>query len=685
MSGSRTTSFCQPACLQANIPSYLQKMVGIKMMLHTFASGNSSGSDSSILQNDLSCQTMSESNWTFLIIGLVAGFFLSECWKFVLGIITNYCIRNKVKIVAGSGHNFKEFLKKDSSNPLSVSNNSIGNVLSEQETDLVERSLSLFMKHLRKDRSKSKVVEFLSPEKMLETLFSTNTEGSLSLSGRQKRKKNDRLIELLKCFQSIQKYSVDMSHPYFCNQLCGASDPIALAAELISLSVNTSAYTWETAPVFTMIEREVFKHLGQLVFENKIPEDTTICDAGGGPYDGLMLPGGSLSNLAALHVARYCSKNSLHTKTFKTEHDTNFDFSLPKEEKKEDVILSKPDKPDLVAFVSSEAHYSFVKAVSVTGIGAKNLVVVPTLPNGQMDVEKLDTLMSNLPKTKVPFFVAVTAGSTVRGSFDDIDAIVRICKKQEKMIAELDPDLTRKIWIHVDGAWGGTAIFSSRKDIQSLVKGLKHVDSFTFNPHKMLGAPIQTTAFVSRHKGILKAANSTGAKYLFDPRKIGAEYDLGDASFTCGRRTDAIKLWAQWKYYGTKGIGEIVDSKVSTLQQLSDRIRMSHNFMLACKPWPFNVNFFYLPQRIRSKLIKCGIDLNGDNPVIPTDISEDLATVSVQLKHRLHRSGEILIPFQPLSNQEADCFRFVLAGNKTFTENDIEQVLFLMNKYGQDL
>merc|ERR1712038_307920 len=102
---------------------------------------------------------------------------------------------------------------------------------------------------------------------------------------------------------------------------------------------------------------------------------------------------------------------------------------------------------ELVVFVSSEAHYSFAKAASVTGIGTGNLVVVPTLSNGQMDVERLDSLMMEVElehertsgdvgkrrrrRARMPFFVAATSGSTVRGSFDDIEAIVRVCRKHE--------------------------------------------------------------------------------------------------------------------------------------------------------------------------------------------------------------------------------------------------------------
>ena len=217
------------------------------------------------------------------------------------------------------------------------------------------------------------------------------------------------------------------------------------------------------------------------------------------------------------------------------------------------------------------------------------------------------------------------------------------------------------------------------------MKGIQYVDSFTFNPHKLIGAPQQTTAFISRRKGILKAANSNGAKYLFDNRKNGAECDLGDESYTCGRRTDAVKIWALWKYYGSYGIGQMLEKKTDSLSLFSSMVKEHESFMLACSPWPFNVNFFYLPERIRFALKERGIDTRVENPVLPDDISKELSQISVQLKLKLHQSGEMLIPFQPLSNQKADCFRLVLAGNKVFEENDYKKVLKLMESYGSEL
>jgi len=183
----------------------------------------------------------------------------------------------------------------------------------------------------------------------------------------------------------------------------------------------------------------------------------------------------------------------------------------------------------------------------------------------------------------------------------------------------------------------------------------------------------------------MKESNALGAKYLFDNRRVGASFDLGDNIFTCGRRSDAIKLWAMWKYYGSDGLGTMVDSRVDFLSKFTLAIQDHDAFILACEPWPFNVNFFYIPHRLRSMVEINGVDVKSRNPNIPDDVSMELGKVSVQLKLRLQQSGEMLIPYQPLSSQQGECFRLVIAGNKTLEEGDIVKIMNLMDKYGYDL
>ena len=111
-----------------------------------------------------------------------------------------------------------------------------------------------------------------------------------------------------------------------------------------------------------------------------------------------------------------------------------------------------------------------------------------------------------------------------------------------------------------------------------------------------------------------------------------------------------------WKYYGKDGLGARVDQKVDELRLFVKELKKRPSFALACRPWLFNVNFFYFPPRIRDELQSRGIlvhDCDGDElednesfVQIPDDIAQDLTNVSVNLKLRLHEAGEMMIPYQ---------------------------------------
>jgi len=61
-------------------------------------------------------------------------------------------------------------------------------------------------------------------------------------------------------------------------------DPYGVCAEWIASSLNGSVYTYEVAPVFTMMELEVFERMRNII---GFPE---------GQGDGLFCPGGSIAN-----------------------------------------------------------------------------------------------------------------------------------------------------------------------------------------------------------------------------------------------------------------------------------------------------------------------------------------------------------------------------------------------------
>ena len=100
---------------------------------------------------------------------------------------------------------------------------------------------------------------------------------------------------LLAAVDAVIEYGVRTGSPLFNNQLFGTPDPVALAGDWLAAAMQTSAYTYEVAPVFSLMETELLQKIGATL---------------GGAYaepagvDGLFVPGGSVSNLYALQVVR---------------------------------------------------------------------------------------------------------------------------------------------------------------------------------------------------------------------------------------------------------------------------------------------------------------------------------------------------------------------------------------------
>ena len=84
----------------------------------------------------------------------------------------------------------------------------------------------------------------------------------------------------------------------------------------------------------------------------------------------------------------------------------------------------------------------------------------------------------------------------------------------------------------------------------------------TWNPHKLMGAPQQCSAFFTKHKTLLSEAHCANAAYLFQQDKFyDVSYDTGDKSIQCGRRNDALKLWMMWKNKGDEGYEKDIDGQ----------------------------------------------------------------------------------------------------------------------------
>ncbi|KAF7240255.1 Cysteine sulfinic acid decarboxylase, partial [Varanus komodoensis] len=204
--------------------------------------------------------------------------------------------------------------------------------------------------------------------------------------------------KLLKRCRNVIRYSVKTCHPRFFNQLFSGLDHHALAGRLITEMLNTSQYTYEIAPVFVLMEEVVLKKLRELIGWKK--------------GDGIFCPGGSISNMYAMNVARFHCFPDCKQKG---------NWAIPK----------------LAAFTSQECHYSIQKGAAFLGIGTDNVYLVAVDEKGKMIPAELEKQI-NCAKAEgaLPFFVNATCGTTVLGAFDPVAKIAEVCARH-------------RVWLHV--------------------------------------------------------------------------------------------------------------------------------------------------------------------------------------------------------------------------------------------
>ena len=406
--------------------------------------------------------------------------------------------------------------------------------------DFIDALSSRVVNYLDSANSPGKVVDYL-PAKSL----SKTTDIKLPLEGRG-------LDSVLDDIDNYLRACVKTNRAEFMNPLWGGVSLAGLAGEIIANLSNTSMYTYELAPLATLIEQTIISRVGEII---------------GFPQSGGSLTtGGSNGNMLGILCARQAM--------IPTSTHSGFDGR------------------DMVIFVSEEAHYSVLMAANVLGIGHRNVIKVSCDDEGRMKPSSLeDEIIFAKKEGRTPFCVVATAGTTVRGAFDPIRELADIAHREG-------------LWYHIDAAWGGSCLFSN--ELNSLMSGCELADSICWDAHKMLGMPLICSLFIVKDKSILGrvCAHGESAHYLF--HSDTEEVDLGRYSLQCGRRNDALKLWLAWREKGDAGWAKIVENYFSLANHLEQRVNQEASLtMMSTRQWT-NVCFRFDPQQEN-------VDLNALN------------------------------------------------------------------------
>ncbi|MBL1321681.1 MAG: aspartate aminotransferase family protein [Methylophaga sp.] len=120
----------------------------------------------------------------------------------------------------------------------------------------------------------------------------------------------------------------------------------------------------------------------------------------------------------------------------------------------------------IIVYASKDAHYSIAKACHILGLQFKSII---TNDRGEMSIEALRKACQQ----QVPLAIIATAGTSSCGAIDSISSCTALAGQFSS-------------WCHVDAAWGGGLILTSKSQ---LLDGLKEADSVSFDPHKAFAQP----------------------------------------------------------------------------------------------------------------------------------------------------------------------------------------------------
>lgn len=460
---------------------------------------------------------------------------------------------------------------------------------------LLRQALDLVEAYLAENRDpRTRVIEHLDAPALAERLDLTLGE----------RVSDDRILQSLRDYL---RYGVRSGHPQFHNQLWSGFDTAGFLGEVFAALANTSMYTYEVAPVATLMELELVRKLCSIV--------------GFVEGEGVFCSGGSNGNLMGMLCAR--------------------DRAFPRAKGR-----GLAEQVPGTVFISDQAHYSYAKAADQLGVGLDRVIRVSSDSRGRMDPVALDREVSaSRSRGERPFMVGATAGTTVLGAFDPLEELVEICRRHD-------------LWLHVDGSWGGPVLLSGSHG--GLLRGVERADSFTWDAHKMMGAPLICTAFLIRRGGTLQrvcAISSEEAGYLFHDNDDSA-VDLGRLSLQCGRRVDALKLWLMWRAHGDEGLARRIDHLFRLAALATGEVERRDELILVAHPESVNVCFAY--------------------EAAPAEAD----VVNLEIRDRLRRSGEALVNFARIEGRVA--IRLVFA-NPDVTEEDLVRFFDLFVATGREV
>lgn len=403
---------------------------------------------------------------------------------------------------------------------------------------------------------------------------------------------------LLEVQQKILPYCTNVSHPGYMGLITPSPNPMGIIADFICSAINQNLATYSIGPSATALERQVVRWLSDLCGYGN--------DAGGN-----LTSGGMMANFIGMKLARDAIS--------------------------QDLAQRQGISNRWAVYASEERHVSIDKAVDCVGLGREALRVLPTSANFELRLDALEEAIAADKRNNIrPLCLVGIFGTTNTGAVDNIRELRYIADREQ-------------MWLHVDAAYGGGMLLSREWPMRD--QGLQLADSITIDPHKWFYAPLDVGALLVKDHRRLTASFGIRPPYLtdeFDP--TGDRYQYYVHGFEQSRRFRGLKVWMSLKRYGTREIGNWIDSDVCHAKYLYSLAAEDPEFEAASSPRMSAVCFRFCPKelsRVAAKRLHVEvarrIERGGQFWISTTELKEKtwFRVNPVNFNTRLEHMGEL--------------------------------------------
>lgn len=449
--------------------------------------------------------------------------------------------------------------------------------------------------------------------------------------------------------EKVVAQSVHTSSPSFIGHMTSALPYFMVPLAKIMVALNQNVVKIETSKAFTPLERQVIGMLHRLIYER----DDAYYRKWTQDFNhslGVFCSGGTIANVSALWVARNRLLGARDG--FKGVHSSGL-FQA----------MRHYGYDDLAILVSRRGHYSLRKAADVLGLGRDNLIAIDLGHNHKIDLDALKREIARLKRQRVGILAIVgIAGTTETGHVDPLGALADIAAEHQ-------------IHFHVDAAWGGPTLFSTR--YRHILNGIERADSVTIDAHKQLYVPMGAGMCLFRDVESLSSVEHS-AQYII--RK--GSRDIGKHTLEGSRPGMCMLVHSALRIMGRRGYEILIDLGIGKARQFAKMIKNDDEFELITEPELNLLTYRYQPVTARI-IFEHG---TREQRRAANEIINQL-TESIQKRQRAR--GKTFVSRTRLEGEEhagqlLNVFRVVLA-NPLTTRQILADILEEQRTYGREL